>query len=70
MPPRNTDLRAMPDQHDKSRNLPDPDIFAFDIGLWVLEFVVVGYLSNVKMSGSGRLELVMRISQHRKISHA
>ncbi len=28
--PRNTDLRAMPDQHDKSRNLPNPDIFAFD----------------------------------------
>ncbi len=27
---RNTEVRVMPDQHDKPRNHPDPDIFAFD----------------------------------------
>ncbi len=26
----------MPDQHDKSRNLPDPDIFTFDTVVGVL----------------------------------
>ncbi len=41
-----------------------------EVHLPINDVKVTFELSNANMSGSGRMQLVMRISQHSKISHA